>query len=362
MISTIHHWVSCLYFFRYQGQECTRKCGKLLTVLTAVGMMVSVDLVVEAKTSSPHSGAQAAANRAPALLAASPQPARRQNDEFWVVSTRHLGCAQRGTDAVTDLRFSLRKDNGPWIETTISDYEAEETTCPTTIIYVHGNRANRSHALARGQDVYRKITQKLDLKTKIRFVIWSWPSTQKKGLIHDFRVKAHRTNSEGFYLGEFLSARPPETQISLIGFSYGARVVTGATHVMGGGKLAGRYAPDSYSDRDVRVVLIAAALHTPWLYPGNYHSHALKKADQALLLFNNRDAILKRYWIVEEGRNPSALGYTGLDKSRLGSAAEQFKQINVCRSIRKEHAEATYWGSTQVIKNVRKYVLWEPVD
>ena len=83
---------------------------------------------------------------------------------------------------------------------------------------------------------------------RLRFVIWSWPSDKIKGPLNDIRTKAWRTDTDGYYLGWFLQRMHPQSDIGLIGFSYGARIVSGALHVLAGGELDGMGSADARRD------------------------------------------------------------------------------------------------------------------
>lgn len=244
----------------------------------------------------------------------SPEP---QMDRLWVISTRHLtSVACRAQLESPALRVSkLECRSGCWrsdFSCSLDEYEQTLDSQRQTVIYVHGNRMESSDAIERGLMVYRNIKPFRD-GTPIDWVIWSWPSEQQGILARDVRLKAARTDAQGLYLAWLLrrhAERSAET--TLIGYSFGGRVVTGSLHALAGGSLAGRSLPgDSVVGMNCRVGLVAPALENDWLNDRGYHRLASQNLDQLQLLYNRRDAVLKRYWLIDQVRGQLALGYTG---------------------------------------------------
>jgi hypothetical protein len=185
-----------------------------------------------------------------------------------------------------------------------------------TIIFVHGNQISPWDAKCEGVALYRHIIAHGSDSAPIRFVIFSWPSTRiAGGLANDVRVKAMRTGPAGCQLAWLLDQMPAETPISLTGFSFGARIITGAFHVLGGGSLGGsmflkeRVHPDR---QQMSVILMASALHAHWLCENQYHGMAMTQVSQMFLVNNCEDLAMKYYDYIEPGfGGPQALGYCG---------------------------------------------------
>ena len=79
---------------------------------------------------------------------------------------------------------------------------------------------------------------------------------------------------------------------------------------MAGGALGGRCLPgEPVEGADIKVGLVAAAVNQDWLRPGHYHGMATANMLSLSIMFNPRDTILKRYWLLEPGSD--ALGAVG---------------------------------------------------
>lgn len=284
----------------------------------------------------------------------------RSRDEIWLVSQRHTGCLE--SEESPALRTWRYEPGTGWSDRELADIFEPASGEQIFLIYVHGNRVSPGEAACQGRHVHRVIASQVDNPASVRYIIWSWPSSRISGQLRDFRVKARRTELAGYCLGWFLAHVPARQRISLLGYSYGARIATGALHVRGGGGLAGRTLPAGEScGHDARVVLLAAALHRNWLRPRCYHHQALKNTDHLLNLYNSCDAILKRYQLLYKCSRPEALGYTGMSLAGLGAERERIKQCDVRRVVGKSHALARYLQSYCLRDKMQRVLFWQSI-
>lgn len=280
-----------------------------------------------------------------------------RSDDVWLISTRHLGCEyfERKGGGV-DLRIQRSLGKGEWVEATLDDFLNSPAADQPTLFYVHGNRVNSSDAIRRGWDAYHGLLD-CSHSPPTRFVIWSWPSDAIKGVVRDVRAKAARTYSEAHYLAWMLGQLDSRTPVSIIGYSLGARVTSGALHVLSGGELAGSTLPPDLQrpSGSARVALLAAALHNNWLQLNGCHELAVNQMERLLIQYNSCDVLLKRYRVIEKRGRPAALGYTGMyDDGSLGIGIEQ---QDVCPIVGKSHAEVDYFHSPTIMEEARQVLL-----
>ena len=235
------------------------------------------------------------------------------------------------------------------------------------VIFVHGNRLEYDEVTTSVWDMYRCLTMGRDDAPPLRFVAWSWPSDKRRGILNDVRAKASRTESDGYYLGWFLSQLPEDRPLRLVGYSFGARVVTGASHLLGGGKLSGRTLSNvvmTEQDQPVasrpRVVLMAAATHSHWLRPGSYHERALHRIGSLLNIYNGSDRILKRYRAIDRRSQPEALGYSGMYTADLSNAAERIEQLNAAGMVGRQHRLANYQRNGWLRSRIQSFIYGDP--
>ncbi len=225
-----------------------------------------------------------------------------------------------------------------------------------TVFWVHGNRKYPDEAREDGMEVYRQLTDGVSGDRPIRFVIYSWPATPIHGLREDAREKAARTNADGYYLASLVNQMDPKLSVDFIGYSFGARIVTGALHLLGGGELCGwtiakpvkRMAP-------IQTVLVAPAVDNDWLAIGNTHGEALPVVTRMLSLNNFCDRALKHYGVIDPCTHPEALGYTGA-VGPLGDNASKLRELNMCCAVGKQHYWGSYFYNPSVVALIRPYV------
>jgi hypothetical protein len=179
----------------------------------------------------------------------------------------------------------------------------------------------------------------------IRFVIFSWPSSKVSGLLHDIRVKAARTGPAGYQLAWVIDQLPEETPVSLVGFSFGARIITGGLHILAGGSLGGCCCLNEHVHPNrppMSVILMASALHSYWLAPGQYHGLAMTQVSQMCLINNCEDNAMKYYDFIEPGLGgPQALGLCG-PTCISHDYAQKIRNRDVSCSVGSEHLLMRY--------------------
>jgi hypothetical protein len=227
-----------------------------------------------------------------------------------------------------------------WEPSDLESFLSFDPSVPT-VIFVHGNQVSPWDAKCQGVAVYRRLIVHADDAQRIRYVIYSWPSSQiGGGLLYDIRVKAARTGPAGCQLAWLIDQLPTETPVSLAGFSFGARIITGGLHVLAGGNLGGcgflaeRLHPER---QPMSVILMASALHAHWLGDGQYHGLAMTQVSQMFLINNCEDLAMKYYDFIEPGcGGPQALGLCG--PTRISAEnARKIRMRDVSRWVGTEH-------------------------
>jgi hypothetical protein len=247
----------------------------------------------------------------------------RQQDEIVVVNVRTL-CGicdpQSMRNGVTVENYAVYDQTGQrrWQRWDLDSLLASDPSVPM-IIFVHGNQITTSDAREEGLVLYRRMMQYGASGPQIRLVIFSWPSARVGGLLRDVRVKASRTGPASCQLAWLVDQMPAETPISLVGFSFGARIITGGLHILGGGNLGHLGLSERVNPNrpPMNVVLLPGGLHAHWLGEGQYHGLAMTQVNQMFLVNNCRDPAMRFYHLAFPGR-PQALGLRG--PTRLSSA------------------------------------------
>lgn len=286
--------------------------------------------------------------------------ASRPGDQLWTVSCRGLRAADREQNFARLGYWRYVAPTG-WVASSRDEFLTSGGSVSGTSVFVPGNGYTGKQARDLGSVAYRRLVAGAPSQAPLRFVIWSWPSDHiNAGPVQDARVKAARTTLAAWYLARWLDDLEPLGDISIIGCSFGARVVGEALELRGGGRLGPYELTDPASTRSqVRVVLVSAAIDNDWLLPGRRLGHALSHVERLLLINNTSDSVLRRYgWLYGRRNSAAALGYTGLiGVRRLGDNAAKVRQIDATNTVGRQHGFMNYFSVPRIVGWMRPYVL-----
>ena len=311
----------------------------------------------------------------PAMAAAEdPCPSRCaevDQGEFWVVDTRCAPRCSPGAEGNSRIVFQ-REEECRWANAERADWLAAVRGRPLVIV-AHGNWTGRGDALAMFRSVKRVVGAASDGRPYV-LTGWSWPSDRSRGRIKpDLLRKARYSDTQSFYLADLLREVDPATPVTLVGYSYGARAIGGALHMLAGGRVAGMALDRPAPPREARlgVVLAAAAMHAHWFGPGQRHGLALEIADGMDIAINPCDPVLKRYpRLFGSGRcggllrrgagsGPEALGYRGPTCLDAGQR-DRVTVFNVSCPVGRNHGWYDYFRSARLRQSVCRWTFDGP--
>ncbi len=220
---------------------------------------------------------------------------------------------------------------------------------------MHGNRESSQAAEHDGGNVFLRMRHFVPSGHSFRFVIWSWPSDKIHGPVRDLRVKAQRSDLEAYPLAWLISQMRPDAPVAVCGYSYGARLVTGALHLLGGGGLAGNRLPvdGRLERRPMRSVLVAGALDHDSLAPGHRSGLALSQVEGMLITVNHRDPALKWYRRLFGLHGPPAIGWSGAAGYTPG-----VWQMDVSAQVGKSHELSDHVAVPGIWSHVSQFALY----
>ena len=282
--------------------------------------------------------------------------------EVWLISTRRApGSGQVETGGRQIRYWRLQADN-QWLSADSDALLADGDRPLPITVFIPGNRAGRTAAVRIGWHVYHRVKRHAEGRP-FRFVIWSWPSDRiRGGARRDVRLKACRSDVESYYLAECLDRVDPDLHVSLIGYSLGARVITGALHLLAGGQVAGRSLPEQTEAKpkpSCRAVLVAAGLDADWLLPGHRNGLALSQVERVLVTSNCCDPALRWYPLMYRRGGPQALGYAG---PACGGRTEKIELIDLTCSVGRIHDSRCYLAAAELRRRLAWYTFFEPPD
>lgn len=287
---------------------------------------------------------------------------RATANQVWLVNTR---CANRDSgDPELGLTY-WRYEAGQWLASSRQELLAVDDPHLPTVVYAHGNRINAPQSSCDGWQIYRSFARRTPPERPFRFVVWSWPSTQVQGELRDVKEKAARSDCQAYYLAWLVDQLHPDEHVGLIGYSYGARIVSGALHILGGGEVSGRALAERLHPqrRPARAVLLAGAQDDCCLAPGRRHGLALTQVDRMLITYNGSDPVLRWYPLLNGiGSDTEALGYSGAaGLGRWGNEARKVRELNVTGWVGAEHDWTRYMFSPALVAEMQPYALGDDV-
>ena len=286
----------------------------------------------------------------------------RPQDEIWIINSRGL-CGVAADDVAQQLRYEQYLPGKGW---TASDFVtfSHQPSGMVTSFFIVGNYYTHPETIQTGWYAYHRLVARCAEGVSLRFVMWSWPSDPVPGgRLPDAKLKYTRVDPSAFQLAALIDRLDPATPISMCGSSFGVGIAAGSLQLLAGSRL-GRYQlpPRSRPVRNIRAVLVGAAIHNDSLLPGRKYGMVMSQVDRVLLPVNPADRALRVYHWLYHRRSPvRALGRTGpVGLARLPHAS-RLDVVWVENYIGPEHGMLPYWQSPQVVAWMRPYLLMQPL-
>jgi hypothetical protein len=286
--------------------------------------------------------------------------------EIFEVSTRHLPDHFRSIHLEQPCLEVNQWNGNRWQRSSVEDALPSQGTSRLNIIYVHGNFMERNNALERVRIVDRYLKRQAD--RPYRLIMLSWPSQREKKPLRDVISNAEGAENESLYMAWMLRRLRDQPQVSILGFSFGARAVTGGLHLDAGGAIPGymRFpSPDVDPEIRYRVGLVAPAIDRNWIETNGRHGLALTHVDSLINLYNSRDPILRRFRFLDRFVRPVAAGFAGFDSvsdpvvSSPLTGQSRIKQYDCGSVIGTTHSERSYYGECPYFRKLIQHLLWK---
>lgn len=278
--------------------------------------------------------------------------ANQCNVEVWEISTRHLPFGCRVPDRKPSLEvYRCQGEGTPWEKDILENAVALSNEFQT-IVYAHGNWMTRENARGRANFIADQIARRAE--KPIRLIMLSWPSQRERRPIRDTVENAECADTQAFYFDWLLRQFPEDAQSSVLGFSFGARVVCGALHLLAGGTLQGASSIDRDPSRSrenvYRVSFAAPAVDRSWLANNGRNRLAMNVVDRMINLYNSKDPVLRRFRFLDLGPSrPIAAGFSGFANAgnpRINqplASQDRIIQYDCGSSIGSTHSEKSYY-------------------
>ncbi len=290
------------------------------------------------------------------------------DSEVWELSTRHLPDSFRCIN-VENPGFDVHRfTNCRWQKDEVENALVHDNRL--TILYVHGNFMEQCNARQRALIV----DQFLKTRTcqPYRLIMLSWPSQRENKPLRDVYENAHTAECQSLYFAWLLDRLSDRPQVSILGFSFGSRAVTGGLHLVSGGSIPGlcyrSVRPPESTGTIYRVGLVAPAIDRSWLTSRGRNGMALEHVDALINLYNSRDPVLRRFRFMDRLSNPIAAGFAGFvgleglsnPRARMPlESSSRVRQFDCGSVIGTTHSEKSYYGECPYFRLLIDNLLWK---
>lgn len=276
--------------------------------------------------------------------------------QLWLVSTRDLPHGSQRSSRRLRPDVERYDSAATWQPSSLDELILDRDPRLVTVLFVHGNDTDQDKARSKGLGIYRALSEAK--MQPVRMIVWSWPADYVGGTLrHDARVKADRTEADAWLLAQFILELDDGESISLVGYSFGARLISGALHLLGGGSLAGQ-SLDCVGEVPritLRAILVAAAFDNDWLLPDRRFGRALNAVDRLVILVNPQDRVLRWYRFLSPGSGAAALGARGIaSTNELAKHRSKIEEIDVGPLVGVQHRWSTYAASAEVLEQIKR--------
>jgi hypothetical protein len=282
--------------------------------------------------------------------------------QVWLVSSRQAPCDPPACGGEKMLSYSVLGPDRQWVPASLDAFLATDSAAVPTMIFIHGNRVDANRAVCDGWLVLSQLSASAQGRP-FRFVIFSWPADRlDAGQREDVQCKAVRCDAQSYYVAWLINRMHTGVPLDLIGFSFGARVITGSLELLGGGCVAGQVLPDRTSGHaPIRAMLVAAALDSDWLLPAHRDGLALGQVERMLVRVDPVDRALHFYPRLYGRGGPDALGSCGPDcPEQLGPQAMKIELVDVQCEVGKVHDWNNYASAQSLMSRLGWYAFLVP--
>ncbi len=295
-----------------------------------------------------------------------PRPDRVAN--LWLLRTRKV-CQVMGSDPWNGLKVLHFDPSGQLSEAGMERLLASINGRPVVVL-VGGNLTTPDMAVGNLLWTHTWLERHHALPEDAVLITFDWPSERLyRSRYRDPNEKGRRAFVAGFHLAQILQTFPTGSRISLVGQSFGGRVVGTALHLLAGYAVSDGHSPEIYvpgtpAALRIQAVVIGAAMDRDWFCPGERLEGGLHGCERFLNLYAPWDRALSLYPILTNANGCRALGRVGMrvkDYERLGPLACRYAEFDMTDRLGREHTLLRAVADPVIARMIAPYT-WAPFD
>lgn len=294
-------------------------------------------------------------------------PANCAEEDHWLVSIRHCrqGCRNCGQCCSLDFFKDCCRQR-----VTQNDFTNSLQPGVPVCIVVHGSYVTADSVQEECQRTFRWLRQAAPHRP-LHVVFFTWPSEgpltfdRSNALTSplpgvDVAILGRRAEFNGIRLAQLMNAIPSQNPICLIGHSHGARIVSSALHLVGGGSVQNLALRQVVPHR-IRTVLAAAAIDHDWLLPNERYGRVLCTTECLVNLRSRKDWALW-FYPLRKPFSPASLGRKGFsdrDMRKMGEHAAQISELDVTDYVGVGHIWPNYYERDEIANAIAPVVYFD---
>ena len=236
-----------------------------------------------------------------------------------------------------------------WIRSDAESFFETQTAEVPLVLYCPAYTLKTSDTVETGMALVRLYEPGQNCRT----VFWNWPAEKiRLRLAPDIRDKIAVAVASGDYMAMFLRQLKPESQVCMISFSFGNRIICDATVQLGDNR------PDGMR---IHLILTGSATDQDWLASGSRHGDVPRLAEKILIFYNPSDFKLRFYpFMYGNGSRPDALGNIGPPLSRIAADyRDRIEGVNVQPYLGRKHRTVDQLRSSVFRQRMSEYLFFQ---
>ena len=225
--------------------------------------------------------------------------------DIWWIDTHQAPWNATSEEGFTKAVY-FQFDGHRWVRSDAKSFYQTQSPDIPLVVFSPGYTSTTSDTVEVGMSLVRLYRSNQNCRT----VFWNWPAEKiRVRLVRDIRDKIAVTATSGRYMTKFLQQLKPKSQVCMIGFSFGNRIICDAVERLG---------DDRPEGMRIHLVLTASATDQGWLASGSRHGNVPRLAEKILILYNPVDRALTFYPLLYgDGSCPIALGRFGPPMTKI---------------------------------------------
>jgi hypothetical protein len=266
--------------------------------------------------------------------------------DIWMIDTHSVSWTQTNDNEFAKIEYR-RLQNNRWEPSDATTFFDSQNPAVPLIIFAPGYTSTTANTI----EVGLGITRLLPSDKPYRMVFWNWYSER---VVHwlrpDIRAKIPVTVANGYYLAQLLRRLKPESLVSLLGFSFGNRIL---------GEAAANLEKNTPEKLRLRMVMASPATDQHDFAEGAKYSGIPELVEKILILYNPADFRLTFYpFLYDSETQINALGRYGPSASVRKKFQDRIEAVNVDSYIGIRHKTLIVLNTPAFRQRINAYLFF----